>query len=115
MTPAELKALIDKFVRYNATGHQRELDWYRQQPTLRRAVELAATGRDEDGTMYSHQRRLGDDVFAAAKPVLMGLLKEFRACRSFDELYDVIWNATRGVWRFGPLATYDTALRIGAN
>ncbi len=114
MTITELQDLVDRYLRLEADILESELARYRDQPTLLRAVELAATGADENGRMYDHQHRVGRSVFAAARRILVGMIDRYHNCTTFDELYDLIRNATRNVSRFGPLATYDTALRIGA-
>jgi hypothetical protein len=51
---------------------------------------------------------------AKARTALLSKLREIEACGSFDELLTLIEASTSRIHRFGELAAYDTALRIGA-
>jgi hypothetical protein len=67
-----------------------------------------------DGKMHAHQRRVGRRVLTKARTALLSKLTEIEACGSFDDLLTLIESATSQIDRFGELAAYDTALRIGA-
>jgi hypothetical protein len=73
---------------------------------------------DQKQKIYSHQRRLGTHTLKLASLELSkrANLKKIAQCQSlsFDELLQCVELATKPVHRFGSLAVYDTALRIGA-
>lgn len=90
------------------------LAFYAKQKSLRDAIELATLAKNTDGTMNSHQRRVGKKVLGRAANKLLEREKEIEDCGSFDDLFDLIEKATSKVSRFGELAIYDTSLRIAA-
>lgn len=66
-------------------------------------------------TIHPHQRRIGGGIFL--KKVVPALLRHadgIAACHFFDNLHRCIKDRTRDIYRFGALAVYDTALRLGA-
>lgn len=48
-----------------------------------------------------------------AATALLKRIKQIGKCRSFAELLGCVEEATEGIDRFGELAAYDTAFRIG--
>jgi len=70
---------------------------------------------DRNEKIYAHQRHLGAGILKRASNELSANLKGIEQCQSFCELLHCIESVTKPVPRFGELAVYDTALRIGAN
>jgi hypothetical protein len=114
MTNAELQAVVDEFLKDGLANHNEELEFFENQPSLRRAVEVAATGKDQWGKMFKHQCRVGSAALAVARPNVLALVPEFEKCETFSEIHSLVRHATRNVLRIGDLANYDPALRIGA-
>ncbi len=65
------------------------------------------------GKVPDHQRRVGRKALANARNRLLRHKDEIDVCESFAELIDVIERHTGDVYRFGKLAVYDTAIRLG--
>lgn len=110
----DLSKLVEIYRRKNAPRHKNELEHFRCFLTLRDTVEAATMAVGPDGNMLRHQRRVGKDVLAEAKDVLLQRLIEIEQCSNFAQLIDVVKQSTEAIDRFGSLAVYDTALRIGA-
>lgn len=109
-----LSRVVKLYLREFAPRNREELDHYRHFDTLHEAVEHAAMARNLDGKVHAHQRRVGRRVLAKARAVLLSRLPDIEACESFDELLMLVEASTSKIPRFGELAAYDTALRIGA-
>jgi hypothetical protein len=110
----DLSKLVEIYRRKNAPKHEAELDHFRGLPTLPEAVEAATMAIGPDGKMLRHQRRVGKEVLTEALAVLANQIAEIEACSSFSQLIDLVQQSTEAIDRFGSLAVYDTALRIGA-
>jgi hypothetical protein len=95
--------------------HRAGIQWFVNQPTLAIAIEMAALARDSRGKRFGHQRRIPQVVLRAALQELRSRAPEIQACKSFNELHELIEDALNGVKGVGELYFYDTALRIAAN
>lgn len=93
----------------------RELRFFAIQPTVERAVELAAAAKGPSGKRLAHQRRIPARVLDEAARRLLAHVKDLRCCCSFQELIEKVRDTIGPVRGIGPLAVYDTALRIGAH
>jgi hypothetical protein len=65
--------------------------------------------------IHRHQRRIGGEILL--KKVVPALLRHadgIAGCQAFDDLHGCIKDLTKDISRFGALAVYDTALRLGA-
>lgn len=87
---------------------------YRRLGSLEEAVLEAACGRDERGKVEGHQKRVGRVALGRAAYRLMSHAGELGTVGSFEELIAWVRRHTENIDRFGRLASYDTALRIGA-
>ncbi|MCY2987531.1 MAG: hypothetical protein NTY19_06665 [Planctomycetota bacterium] len=65
------------------------------------------------GKVPGHQRRVGRRILQEACERLLRHRDEIRGCRSFADLIALVGRATEGIYRFGELAVYDTAFRLG--
>jgi hypothetical protein len=90
----------------------RDLSFYATQPSLSRAVELAALSINSNGKRQSHQRRLSVSTLRRAHSKLEQC--DLSACCSFDELLRVVSDAIADIHGIGALTIYDIACRIGA-
>lgn len=93
-------------------GNRPEQRRFADMPDLETAVAAAAACTNAKGKRYSHQRRLPRTALEEAGERLAEA--DLASCETFDELHERIEEATREIYRFGPLAVYDTAARIGA-
>jgi hypothetical protein len=89
-----------------------DLAFYAEQPSLSKAVELAALSKTCDGKRQSHQRRLSASTLRRAHAELDQC--NLKACRSFDALFRTVDEAIGGIHGIGALTVYDIACRIGA-
>ncbi|MDZ4684040.1 MAG: hypothetical protein SH850_03060 [Planctomycetaceae bacterium] len=109
----DLPVLVNEYLRTKAHEHDKELDHFRRL-RLPFTLEEAVNARGADGKMLDHQHRVGKFKLAEAYKRLEPLLAQIEKCDSFDSLLSLIRQATKDIPRFGDLAEYDTALRIGA-
>lgn len=110
MTDRELERLVSEYRKRYLKRHCAGIEWHRTAPDLPEAIERACVG-DEDGKVFSHQRRVGRVRLRRFAQALQSKRKAIANCRSFRELHDVIeGERIRGV---GALTIYDVAERIG--
>ncbi len=105
--------LIKHYKKNKRPSSQKELNWFKSQPSLERAVEIAVSATNDRGKRYSHQCKIPKAALVQAKPVLMAMVNDFRQCESFDQVFDLV-RELRKIQGIGELYVYDTALRIGA-
>lgn len=88
------------------------LNFYRKLPSLNKIIEKATLAIiNREGEKHSHQRRIKKGVLEKVKNKLLDKKHEISKCQNFDDIHKIVLkNKVKG---FGPLATYDTALRIG--
>ena len=108
------EAIVLDYVEYHRPKARAELEWFRQQPTLRSAIEYAALAIDQEGKRYSHQRRRTTECLWQAREALLANVAAIKQCASFDDLYALIERLVQPIWGSGPLYVYDTSLRCGA-
>ena len=92
----------------------KELDYYRNQPSFIKAIEVAALAKTRDGSKHDHQWRIPVDVLKQAQIALVLIADELRACKTFRELHDRVELEIGKIKGIGKLTIYDTAHRIGA-
>jgi hypothetical protein len=94
----------------------RELQYFRDLPTLDAAISDAGRARYYDGKRhkrYSHQRRIPQEALErATKRLRRANLKE---AQCFAELIERVQAAVRHVHGIGELYVYDTAFRLGGH
>ena len=91
-----------------------QIGWFVSQPSLRRAVEVAARATDKRGRRYSHQFRIRREAIAHATAALVAGERQIAQAGSFDALFATVTEQLREVSGVGELYRYDTAFRIGA-
>jgi hypothetical protein len=106
--------LLRHYCRVHRPRSQAEEVWFRDQPTLRYAIELAALARHGDGTRLKHQRHLTDRALRRGKDALLEVEGDIQRCCTFDELFQVVRRSVNHIRGLGELYVYDTAFRIGA-
>jgi len=108
--PITLRAIVDHYI---AWFRPREwLAFHANQPSLKRAVDVVASWRDEDDKVYSHQSL----VPKAAKAGAAERIRKLRVADvdDFEELFQRVEKAIGSIRGVGDLAVYDVAVRIGA-
>ncbi len=109
-----LKALVNHYTRHYRPHAQRELEWFRCQPSFSSALRNAGLATDHRGNRYSHQARIPRAALEAARARLEPLGAALSGADSFDALHAQVEAAVEGLSGIGELYVYDTALRIGA-
>ncbi len=92
-----------------------ELEFFKKQSSLAKAIHFAALSIDCEGKRHSHQRRLSAQVLATAKRTLEAAASLLRRCQSFAELHDVVYAKIGMIRGIGPLTVYDIATRVGGH
>lgn len=110
----KLKAIVRIYIRRVRPRAEAEVDWFRQQPSIGRAIEIAALAVNRHGKRYSHQRRLKKATLEQALCVLSDETRAMMLARSFDDLFRLIDSVLKPIPGIGELYVYDTSLRIGA-
>jgi hypothetical protein len=109
----ELSVLVRAYLMKDASRLDSLLQHFAQLQ-LDQAIRDAALARTQDGSKHSHQQRIEISSLEAAAASLLQVRGRIEQCETFEALYDLICEVTGHVERFGRLARYDTALRIGA-
>ena len=108
------RSIVRTYISQMRSRAQAELDWFKEQPTLNSAIEIASLAINSQGKRYSHQRRLKKANLQEAKSILLANSRNLKKCRDFEELFSVIEMMVEPISGIGELYVYDTALRIGA-
>lgn len=111
---ARLRRIVEVYKRDYRAPARAEMRAYRSEANLAEAVRRAALSELPDGKRHPHQCRIPGASLQEAARRLTGLLPTIARVGTFDELHELILNATRGIDRIGELAVYDMAHRIGA-
>ena len=110
MAKDPLSELVNAYRTYYRLSDQ--LDFYSGLESLETAIDYAAMARRADGTKHPHQYRLKQPDLRAVRDNLLENRAQLKASQSFADIFHLVRScAGRG---FGPLAIYDTALRLGA-
>jgi len=105
--------IVQRFIDCNRPLADKEARFYKIQPTLEKAIEVAALAKMPSGKRYSHQRRIPGVVLERARDRLLSVLMDLQKCTSFQELFDIVEHEIRNIKGIGELTVYDTAYRIG--
>lgn len=96
------------------SGHSvEEIAWFREQPSLREAIETAARAIKRDRKRYEHQYRVWRSAIPQAIAALLALEGRIARVETFDQLLHLITEQLRDISGIGELYYYDTAFRIG--
>ena len=109
-----LADLVEQYKGEHRRRLRREVAYFADCKSLDEALSRAALAKCRCGRVLSHQRRNGKRVLRNAERRILGVSASIRRTTDFRSLYSVIKSEASGLDGFGALATYDTALRIGA-
>lgn len=112
-TERELSRLIDQYIKERRPAIKREARYFSHCSNLSSAIRKAALSVCECRRLHSHQRRNGHKVLALAERKLQASIQKISAAEAFEGIHSVVRSATKSVDRFGELAAYDVAYRIG--
>ena len=90
----------------------KELQFYKNQKSLLKAIETAALAKLPSRKRHPHQRRIREAILQTAKNNLLRVNLEYS--KTFSELHARVKKAIGYISGIGELTIYDTALRIGA-
>ena len=109
-----LGEIVERYILEYRGKHEEELKFYREQPSLRKAVGLAARSIGTGGRKHPHQWRLTGETLNSAASELESVLRAIRKCRNFAALIGLLERTLENVRGIGDLTTYDIAHRVGA-
>ncbi len=110
--PRTYRTIVARYIRDHRAPAAAEMRYYASQPSLRKAVELAALAVTCHGKRHAHQRRIPRKVLQKAKARLTPMRLDLY--HSFHALHAAIDQRIRSIPGVGPLMVYDIATRIGA-
>jgi hypothetical protein len=113
-TVRSLRAIAAEYKRHHRRRAQRELADFRTLPTDEDAISRAALAQLPNGRRHPHQYRIPRATLGESRRRLLDHLPALRQAESFDELFELITATIEPIPGIGPLAVYDTALRVGA-
>ena len=87
---AGLSGVARGYIKKGRPKAQRELGWFKEQPSLRFAIELAAFALNSSGKRYGHQTRLKRSALIRAEELLVANEGRIAECRSFEALLSLI-------------------------
>lgn len=108
-----ITAIVQDYIRRHRPNAIRELQYFRNIPSLKEAIEQAGLARTPNGKRSSHQRRIPASVLQQATRRLRRA--NLGHVGSFAQLIARVTTATRSVHGIGELYVYDTALRLGVH
>jgi hypothetical protein len=110
----DLDTIVRLYIHHFRPAAERELVYYQRLRTDRDAVSRAARCALPSGQRHPHQYRIPGRALADAEKRLLANIDVIRACKSYDDLHDLVEHLAGAISGIGELATYDIALRIGA-
>ena len=107
-----LQTIVRAYIARHRADACDELRGFRNEPSLKAAIERAGMARRLNGKRYNHQRRLPEAVLQAGTAALHRA--SLSAANDFHDLHGRVKKALSSIWGIGELTIYDTSLRIGA-
>lgn len=117
ISPSEedpLEAIVRAYREKKESNEDRYWQYYHTRRSLTDAITKAAMAELPSGKRFSHQRRIPRAVLIKMKDTLVAAQGSLSACKTFDELLELIDRLTRNITGIGNLTVYDTAHRLGA-
>ncbi len=116
MTSA-VHTLMETIEEHDPELSEAERNRFRNIPSLKQAIKVAAESRKENGHPYGHQQRnwnFWPDAIPKATKILLDAHDKIEACSDLDEIHDLIKALLSDVKGLKELYCYDVAERIGA-
>jgi plasmid maintenance system antidote protein VapI len=93
---------------------ERFLGYYASLPSYTKAAEVVGLARQPNGKRHQHQRTRPQRALEEVHKQLLVMERDLRACSDFAGLFRIVKAHIDTIHQIAELATYDTALRIGA-
>jgi hypothetical protein len=107
-----IEKLVEKYKEENKPDLHKYLNYYKDMKSIDDVIKKAACAETPYGK-HVHQRRIKNEIIEEVKSKLLNNCNRIANCNSFECIIGIVKeNKVKG---FGPLAVYDTSLRIGAN
>lgn len=109
--------IVDDYLKKYAPLLDREICYFKEQPSVIEAINKAAMAEMSSGKRSSHQPyyKFFDTEMEEARLHLLAKEKQIHTCRDFDEIHEVVGEAIGIVYKKAVLYVYDTSWKIGAN
>jgi hypothetical protein len=109
----EIDTIIEKYKLAKAENPDLHIDHCKNQPSLKKAVMVAANATDISGKIHPHQKRIGRATLNRFATVLIAQCNKIALVKDFDELLSIVRRSK--IAGVGRLVIYDTAHRIGVH
>ncbi len=109
----DLTACVSHYIRHVQPHVHAEWAFYRRQPDLPAAIEIAAMCIGPNGRKHPHQYRIPQLALADAKVALLRCQNKIDKSSDFDNLHGIVASEFKDIPGLGKLTIYDTALRLG--
>jgi hypothetical protein len=110
---SKFERLLKRYSLKHLPRLKEELSWFKSRPSLAEATKWGALARWKEGRKLRHQWRIPNAVLTSAARNLGRIEAKLQRAETFDAIFDLVETSIKG-GGIGPLAVYDTALRIGA-
>lgn len=110
-----LRELVEIYNRNHAKNEDWKLsDFKKGSKPLGELIEDAVWGKEPRLNRDKHQFRVPKKTLEEMARLLRdpAIIEEIKRCKSFDDIFVVVYESK--IKNFGPLAVYDTTLRLGA-
>ncbi len=111
---SNLADIVRDYMKSHRNQAAQELRGFEITKSLGEAIERAGMARNQDGKRFDHQRRIGEFTLKKATRRLLQARDRIKACRDFEELFQLVRSIVESIEGIGELHVYDTSLRIGA-
>ena len=108
-----MKRAVSDYITHHRNDAIKELQFYRDRPTLGQVITRAAHACTAGGVKHPHQRRIPRDALRKFGTRLSGSKRAMQKATSFDELHKIVREVGEPIYMIGELTIYDTAHRIG--
>ncbi|MFV9507774.1 MAG: hypothetical protein AB4911_24765 [Oscillochloridaceae bacterium umkhey_bin13] len=110
MSDKNLIVLISHYQTHIHPHFSQHLAFYEHLPTIDMSIEYAALAKLPSGKRHPHQYRLKRTVLESVRQCLQIHAEQLEQSNSFEDVIHIVRGCA--VPGFGPLAMYDTALRL---
>ncbi|RRR69999.1 MAG: hypothetical protein EI684_14155 [Candidatus Viridilinea halotolerans] len=110
MNEQNLIVLISHYQTNIHPQFSQHLSFYEHLPTIDMSIEYAALAKLPSGKRHPHQYRLKRTVLESVRQHLQANAHQLEQSNSFEDVIHIVRGCA--VPGFGPLAMYDTALRL---
>jgi hypothetical protein len=97
------QAIVRTYIAQIRPDSKAELDWFRQHPSLRSAIECAAMAINSQGKRHPHHRRRKKATLEQACGVLLSNEKAIAEKPNFDDLLSFITDMVGPIHDLGEL------------